>query len=49
MSLEEKLRRPKKILKITNRKRKLLESYREQEDTMSIHEENLRSDVRGTE
>lgn len=45
MSLEEKLRRPKKTLKITNRKRKLLESYREQEDTTSIKEEKLRSDV----
>jgi hypothetical protein len=45
VSLEEKLRRPKKTLKITNRKRKLLESYREQEDTTSIKEEKLRSDV----
>ena len=49
MSLEEKLRRPKKTLKITNRKRKLLESYREQEDNKSINEENLRSDVCDTE
>ena len=47
MSLEEKLRRPKKTLKIANRKRKLLESYKEQEDNKSITEENLRSDVSG--
>lgn len=36
MSLQEKLRRPKVKLKITSRKRKLLEDYREREDYVEI-------------